>query len=193
MDVMEAIKTRRSIGKVSERPVEKDLLMTILDTARYAPNHYRTDPWLFTVLTGAGRDKLGDVYGRINMEALEENASENERKEAYEKGIKKARRAPVIVVVTVEPNDMAKVVFVEEIAATACAVQNVLLAAHNLGLAAIWRSGAASYHPIMNQAFGVSEHGVVLGYVYLGYPLKENNAVKPRELKPLEDRVTWIK
>ncbi|GGE46983.1 nitroreductase [Pullulanibacillus camelliae] len=189
MELNDVIKKRRSIGKLTEQVPDRQVIEQLLESARWAPNHYRTEPYSFIVLSGKGRDRLGDAYGRINQEALEDTASEEERQAAYEKGIKKAQRAPYVIVVRLEPSSLAKVVFAEEIAATACAVQNILLTATDLGLGAIWRSGDPSYHPIMKKAFDVSEEGLVLGYIYVGYP-----AIEPQspEKPPLNKLVTWV-
>jgi len=189
VELAEVIKKRRSIGNLTDEVPERQLIEQLLESARWAPNHYRTEPYSFTVLSGKGRDRLGDAYGRINQEALEDTASEEDKQAAYEKGMKKAHRAPYIIVVRLEPSSLAKVVFAEEIAATACAVQNILLSVTDLGLGAIWRSGDPAYHPIMKEAFDVSEEGLVFGCVYVGYP-----AIVPQDPKKrsLDNIVTWV-
>lgn len=188
MDVIQAIRTRRSVSKVKDIVPEKDKIEHILESARWAPNHYKTAPWRFTVLLGDGRNRLGQAYGKINVEKLA-SPTETERQVAYEKGISKAKRAPIIIVVMVEPDSQEKVKWVEEVAATACAVQNMMLTAHALGLGSIWRTGEPSYHTIMKEAFGVSDQGLVFGFLYIGYPVTEPAApVK----KPYQDFTTWI-
>lgn len=189
MDVIEAIQTRRSMGKVGEKTPPKEMIEQILESAQWAPNHFKTEPWRMTVLTGDGRKKLGDAYGRINSEKLIDPSSE-EKSDAYEKGMNKALRAPVVIVIKVEPSDQEKVKVIEEIAATACAVQNMLLTAHALGLGAMWRTGDPAYTDIMKQSFQASETGIVLGYVYLGYPKAEKHARTPK--KSIEEIVTWV-
>ncbi|HET7628446.1 MAG TPA: nitroreductase [Bacillales bacterium] len=187
MEVLKAIRTRRSIGKVSERTPEKEHIQTMLEAARWAPNHHKTEPWHFYVLTGKGRDRLGEVYGQINVEKIHD-PSADEKKQAIEAGLQKARRSPVVIVVTVEPAEGAMIEPIEEIAAASCAVQNVLLVAHDLGLAVKWRTGKPAFHPYMKQVFNVSENGSVLGFLYVGYPEEEP---KPPGKKPLHEYVTW--
>ncbi|MGV3487966.1 MAG: nitroreductase family protein [Tuberibacillus sp.] len=191
MDVFEAIHTRRSVSKVQETVPEKAVINKVLEASLWAPNHYLTEPYTFEVLIGEGRDKLGSAYGRINVEALGPDATEEEKREAYDKGLKKARRSPVVIVVKVQPSDRKNVIFAEEIAATACAVQNMLLTAHGLGLGAMWRSGNPAYHPIMKKTFGVTGDGLVLGFIYLGYPVEGFQKIAPRK-RPLEDVVQWV-
>jgi nitroreductase len=190
MDVIEAIETRRSIPKVQDTAPSKELITKILAASQFAPNHYHTEPWSFEVLTGSGRDKLGKAYGLINMDNLGDEATESEKQEAFEKGMLKARRAPVIIVIKVQPSGQNNVVFVEEVAAVACGVQNMLLTAHSLGIGAMWRTGKPAYHPIMNKTFGMSDPGFVFGFLYIGFPL-EDIQLKPRKKRPLDDIVQW--
>lgn len=188
VDVIKAIRTRRSIGKVKDAMPEKEMIEQILESSRWAPNHYKTFPWRFAVLTGEGRNKLGEAYGKINVEALQ-SPKEEERQNAYEKGLNKAMRAPVVIVIMVEPSAQEKVKWVEEVAATACAVQNMMLTAHALGLASIWRTGEPAYHAIMKETFGISDKGLILGFLYIGYPESEKAAP---EKKPYQAFTTWI-
>jgi nitroreductase len=67
-------------------------------------------------------------------------------------------------------SDQPKVVEIEEIAAVAAGVENMLLAAHALGLGAMWRAGAPARDPLVKRFLGLSERGHLLAFVYLGYP-----------------------
>jgi nitroreductase len=46
----------------------------------------------------------------------------------------------------------------------------MLLAAHALGLGAIWRTGEPCYHPLMNESFGLRPQDKMLGFIYMGVP-----------------------
>lgn len=188
MDVIDAIRNRRSIGKVKEEKPPAQAIEQILEAARWAPNHHKTEPWHFYILSGEGRDKLGEVYGKINLEKLTDPSSE-QQEQAWQSGLKKARRAPVVIVNVVEPAEGEKIEKVEEIAAFSCAVQNLLLTAHALGLAAKWRTGKANFHEEMRKAFGVSEGGLVLGMIYVGYAAEEGEVTPKKEVS---DYTTWI-
>ncbi|MCF6408497.1 nitroreductase family protein [Pseudalkalibacillus salsuginis] len=187
MDVMKAIITRRTIGKVTEQVPDKEMIESILEAGTWAPSHYRTEPWKFIVLSGKGRDALGELYGEIAVESLTEPTDE-EVEQAREKGLKKARRAPVIIVLIMEPSNNEKVVWLEEIAACACAAQNMMLAAHSLGLGSIWRTGQPTYKQKMKDRFGVSEKGHLMGFLYVGYPAAEP---KPSPRRPVAEKTQW--
>lgn len=188
MNVLEAIHTRRSVGQVSDKIPEREKLEQMLEAARWAPNHHKTEPWHFYVLTGEGRKRLGEAYGKINLEKLT-NPTDEQRKLVLESSLKKASRSPAVIVATVEPDKEEKIEPIEEVAATACAVQNMLLVAHELGLAAKWRTGKPAFHSIMKEAFGVPENGWVLGLLFVGYA---DIVPEPPAKKEPEQYTTWI-
>ncbi|MBB6450726.1 nitroreductase [Geomicrobium halophilum] len=190
MDVLEAIRTRRSIGKVQpDEPVDKQWIETILEAGTWAPNHHHTQPWKFFVQQGEGRRPLGRTLRKIAAEKMDDLASE-ENEQKLIKTEQKPFRAPVVITVVVEPSTKEKVIDIEEYAAAHAAAQNMLLAAHSLGLGAIWRSGAPTYHEDMRWLYNVSERGAVIGFIYLGWPVSK----KKKEAKriPVSEKTIWI-
>ena len=162
------IEGRRSIGKVHPEQPPREMIETILEAATWAPNHRLTEPWRFFVLAGDARNELGRFMGNQNAERYPEGDPNREIERA--RGAKKALRAPVVIGVAVEPVEAANVDELEEIAAVACAVQNMLLTAHALGLGAKWSSGGIIQSTEVKAWFGLSERGQVLGFIYIGYP-----------------------
>ncbi|WP_424766996.1 nitroreductase family protein [Paenibacillus sp. sgz302251] len=169
MNVEEAIRSRRSIGRVKKDPVDRELIEKLLEAAAWAPSHHNTQPWTFIVMTGEGRAKLGEGYARVSAEAVPE-LSGQPLEERLAKERAKAYRAPIVIAVVCSPSDNPRAVLAEELAAAQAAVQNLLLAAHANGLGAIWRSGEPMYHPLMKETFGLAAEEQIVGFVYLGYP-----------------------
>jgi len=188
MPLWEAIKDRRSVGKVKQDPVDKQLIETLLEAANWAPSHHATEPWRFFVMTGGGRQALADAYADIAAEAAP-HASDEELQALRRKAGDKAFRAPVVIATAVSPSTAPKVNRMEEFAAAHSAVQNMLLTAHALGLGAIWRSGEPAYHPRMKQAFGLNESEAVVGLIYIGYPDMQQ---LPGKRKPAADKTVWM-
>ncbi|MDR6225908.1 nitroreductase family protein [Desmospora profundinema] len=188
MDVNQAIRTRRSVGKVAEEMPDRALIEKILEAARWAPNHHMTQPWKYTVLTGSARNRLGDVLAEIKAESMTEEEQMNASHQ-LEQARQKPLRAPVIIAAAVNPSLDPRVEEIEEICAVAAGVQNALLTAHALGLGAIWRTGKQTYSPKMKRFFGLSERETLLGFLYIGHP-----AALPRERPrlPIADKVTWL-
>lgn len=186
MDALAAIRTRRSIGRVRPEAPPREIIEQLLDAATRAPNHRLTEPWRFFVLAGAAREALGEVLGRI--EAATSGPAIKDVEARVARARSKPLRAPVIVAAAVVPTRGPKVVEIEEIAAGAAAVQNLLLAAHALGLAAIWRTGDPCYDPAVKAHFGLPEHAHLLGFIYVGYP----DGPQPRvPRKPASELTEW--
>ena len=160
--LLELIASRRSIGAVSTDPVARTDVELVLRAALAAPNHHLTRPWRFVVLAGAAR---GEVSVRLE-------------------------RAPVVIACLVRGRDAGPVQEREDRDAVAAAIQNMLLAAHALGLASIWRTGdmvdAHDAAAILRLVPGER----VVGFVYLGHPL---SAPSPRAVSDydLSECVEW--
>lgn len=166
--VREVIEGRRSIGKVHPDQPSRELIETILESATWAPNHRLTEPWRFVVLAGEARETLGEFMGAQNAAKFAEDDPNREIERA--RGAKKALRAPVVIAIGVEPSEAGNVDEIEEIAAVACAAQNMLLTAHAIGLGAKWSSGAIIHDPAVKTWLGLSERGQLLGFLYIGFP-----------------------
>lgn len=185
--VRRTIEGRRSIGKVLPDAVPRELVEAVLEAATWAPNHRLTEPWRFTVIAGSAREELGRLMGEQTAAKYLDDDPQREIERG--RSARKALRAPVIIAVAVEPVQAAKVVEIEEVTAGASAVQNVLLAAHALGLGAIWRTGDACYSPEVKAWLGVSERGYLLGLVYLGWPDMTSERSKRT---PAAELTTWL-
>jgi nitroreductase len=78
LDVIHAIQTRQSVGRVRQDPVPEAFIERILESAVHAPNHRITEPWRFHVFTGKGRGELARARaeaGRDEVETLENYAA----------------------------------------------------------------------------------------------------------------------
>ena len=188
LDVIHAIETRRSIGRVKQDPVPRDLIERILESAVHAPNHRITEPWRFHVFTGKGRGELARVRAEIaRLQAEAEGEDEELAAGRISRERKKAFRAPVVVAVICE-SGRDEVETLENYAACAAAVQNMLLTAHALGLGAMWRTGPAAYHDHMREFLGLEEGDTVVAHLYLGFP---DMGERPRRRAPAKEKTVW--
>lgn len=168
MDALEAIRTRRSIGRVAPEEISPEDMETILDSAIHAPNHRITEPWRFHVFTGKGRGELAKIRADIAAALAEEEGEEPELvKGRVSRERKKAFRAPLVVGV-IAKSGRDEVQTLENYAACAAAVQNMQLAAHALGLASIWRTGPSAYHEKMRDFLGLEAGDTVVAFLYVG-------------------------
>jgi nitroreductase len=178
MDVFEALNTRRSIARL-EGDVDDAQLHALVDAALCAPNHKLTRPWRFTALRGAARTALGIAWAAI----LERSTSlEGAARDAFlARERSKPVRAPLVLVVSTRTDD-DPVIAAEDFAATAAAVQNLLLAAQALGLGAIWRTGEMAYNPEINAHLGLEPADRIVAFVYIGRPAMESPRGLPRDV-----------
>lgn len=188
MNIHEAIRTRRSVGKVKSDPVSQENIEAILEAGTWAPNHKHTEPWRFFVMRDGGRELLGNALADI-AEVNAKDKSAEEIAAARESAMSKAKRSPVVIGVAVTPSDDPKVIELEEYGAVFAAIQNMLLEAHGLGLGAVWRTGEPCYHKLMNEAFGLREKDKMLGFIYLGIPDMEPKAGKRENANT---KTVWI-
>ena len=178
MEVLEAIKTRRSIRKYKTDPVDDKTLQTVLDAARLAPSWANTQCWRFIVVQdGKIKNKLANTLNETNpaMNAI--------------------RNAPLVIAACAE---LGKSGCYDGVPATdkgdwfmfdvALAMQNLVLAAHSLGLATVYvgRADAKEAAKILE----VPEGYCFVAMTPLGYPDEIRN---PRPRKELSEIVFYDK
>lgn len=169
MSVFDAIRHRRSIGKVKPDMPPREKIERMLEAATYAPNHHITEPWRFIVLAGQAREALGELMEQSLRKKMAETDSEKSRA-ALLKERNKPLRAPVVIAVASLQPESPKVVDMENVAAVAAAIQNMLLVAEEEGLVAMWRTGDPARDPRVKAHFGLSPEEHIVGFVYVGYP-----------------------
>lgn len=155
MEVFEAILTRRSIRKYQRKPVGDDVVRQLLTAAMSAPSARNSQPWEFVVLTDrATLEKASRVNPYAGM----------------------AAEAPLAIVVCADPRrETSSGYWMVDCAA---AVENMLLAAHGLGLGAVWTGIYPRPERIsgFRQLLGVPEAVVPHTMVVVGYPAEERAA-----------------
>lgn len=122
MDILEVIRSRRSIRSFKDEDVPADLLEKLIDAARQAPSAGNIQPWEFIIIRKHGTKK------RLAEAALNQTFIE---------------QAPIVIVVCADEERSSlrygrrgRALYC--IQDTAAATQNILLAAHSLGLGACW-------------------------------------------------------
>ena len=184
MELFEAIHNRQTQGKVKIDALPREVIEKLLSAAVQAPNHYKVRPWRFVVLTGEGRNKLGDV-----MAASQSDRKSDLPQEVLDKTRNLPLRAPVVIAVGVDKPSEEKVVEIENVSAASAACQNILLAAHGLGLGAIWRTGEWARDAKVKEFLGFSPDHHIIGFIYVGYP---EFTPEPHQRLSFEDRTVWM-
>jgi len=179
MDVMQAIKERRSIRKYRNEPVPEEALQTVLEAARWAPSWSNTQCWrLIVVRDKETKSKLADTLKGIRP------GKSNPATEAV-------RSAPVVIAACAElgltgyyrdesgenklATDKGEAWYMFDVA---LAMENMVLAAYALGLGTVHAGllDAAEAARILD----VPDNVVVVELVPLGWP-DEEPAPRPRK------------
>ena len=70
MEVLEAIRTRRSVKRLTDQSPSRRDIEEMLEAALWAPNHHFTEPWQFHVIAGDERAKMSEhVAAAIERES----------------------------------------------------------------------------------------------------------------------------
>lgn len=162
MDAMECLKTRRSVRSFEDEPVPEEVVREIVDAGRLAATARNVQPWEFVVVTDPTlRRKLAGI-----ME--------------YGKFI---AEAPVCIVVLCQETKY----YLEDGCAAA---ENLLLAAHALGLGACWVAGDKKpYADAVRQMVGAPEGYRLVASVALGKPASGQRGAPAK--RPLDEVIHW--
>lgn len=160
METFEAILTRRSVPKPDPPAPTREQIARLLEAAVRAPTHHLTQPWRFVVMTGDALRDLGDAWAEGAAAAGDPDP---------EVGRAKALRAPAIMCVIEQPHlENRKVIEVEEHHAVGAAMQNILLAAHDMGLGAMLRTGPPVHMQEVRDHLKLADDELIAGLIYLG-------------------------
>jgi len=179
LDVLEAIAARRSRSRMLPEAPPRDLVEKVLAAAVQAPNHHDTQPWRFFVLTGKARAEFGEALAEALRRRMDgADPSKLEGLMLAERA--KPLRSPVLIVVGVRSERDDTMTRREDLQAASAALQNMLLAAEALGLAAVWRTGDGAYDDSVKAHFGLRPQDEIAGVLYLGYADPSAPPLEPR-------------
>lgn len=179
MDAITALHTRVSVSRVTEPGPDAATLDSICKAALRAADHALLRPWRFLRIQGEARQRLGDLFAQA---LLKDDPDTEQHIVEDMKG--KPLRAPVIITGIVSPKDHPKVPVAEQHLSAGAAMQNMLVAAHALGVGAIWRTGDMASHPVVRSGLGLTEDEHIVGFLYLG---SISGPLRPLPDMPVED------
>ncbi|GLZ85987.1 nitroreductase [Metapseudomonas resinovorans] len=184
MEALDALLNRVSLARLQAPAPDAAQREVLFRAALRAPDHGYLRPWRFLTIEGEGREKLGELFVSA---VLAKDA------QAPEAATTKARnmpsRAPLMVVVIATLQAGHKVPEVEQLLSAGCAAHGIVLAAHALGLGAIWRTGEMAYDRTVAAGLGLAENERVVGFLYLGSVEGDRRAAP--ELAPADFVQSW--
>jgi len=187
MQALQAILTRVTVPpvKMGEPGPDDAALCRMLEAAAAAPDHGKLRPWRFLLVRGDGRERLGALFAAaLAAERPGTSAAEIDKQRTA------PLRAPLIVVAIarIDP-DHPKIPAWEQQASVACAVHNLLLAAHALGFAGKWATGGNAASPAVRRGLGLAAEETIAGLLYIG-TAREPQPLPPRP-DPAEIATPW--
>jgi nitroreductase len=170
LNVIEAILSRRSIRKFQKRSVEERLILQILDAARHAPSSRNSQPWEFIVVR---KHETLSMLSMIHQYAW------------------LLKDAPIAIIV-VANESLSPRRYIQDCSA---AIQNLLLAAHGLGLGCCW----VAVHSLKDTEVEEKVKGIVpmpedrrvVAIIAIGYPDYTPSEKKMRNLDKIIHWENW--
>ncbi|OPY48844.1 MAG: nitroreductase A [Methanosaeta sp. PtaU1.Bin112] len=165
MDLMQAIRARRSIRAFQERPVEEDKLLAVLDAGRLAPSARNMQDWRFIVVRDAAMRRCLAAAARDQQFV---------------------GQAPVVIVAC-GTSDLVMTGGQPAYAIdVAIALDHMTLAAPALQLGTCWIG--AFYEDKVKEILGIPPEIRVVALLPLGYPAQQP---EPRPRKKMDEIVAW--
>lgn len=183
LSVRDAILQRRSVKVFNGQPVERDTLMTVLEDAKWAPNHGNREPWRLVVACGRELTELHTVLREFGV-AKWKDLSEEDLAKQMKKFVTPGAYAFIIV-----SEDVRQKERLEDYAAASSYIQNAQLLAWDLGIGACWKTPPFLDAPKFREALGVKKAERIISMLQFGY-FDEMPKAKPR--KSVEEFVTFF-
>ena len=188
MEAIEAIMTRRSVRKFEERQIPDDVIEKILNAGTYAPSALSLQPWAFVVVQDQQfLQKVSDYCKPIllsHMKGAHEGLSDLFRSMLETPGYSIYYDAPAVIMIVGKSGNRFR-----EIDCSLCA-ENMMLAAHALGLGSCWigSTDVAFDNKEIMAGFRIPEGYSPVGTISFGYP-----AETPELHQKLPANVIWVR
>lgn len=180
------IKNRRTTKPpmMNGKKIPDEQIKQLLELADWAPTHANTEPWYFIVYAEP------KIFCSEHAELYKDSTITDDFMQFnYEKLLHMGDKASHVIVAVMKRGRLPKIPALEEIAATACAIQNILLGATAAGIASYWGTGGMTLKPEMKTYLSLAKDDVVMGVLYLGY---SDSMPSGERLIPLSEKVRWI-
>jgi len=217
MDVVEAIRERKSVRAFKPNPISQDMLRQIVEQALRAPSWANTQPWEFAIVTGKPLEEIQKGFlARGEQEPRSEVARPYEFPEPYLSRIQALapknwtptkenmdfRRiqnfrnygAPAVIYLLVDRTMFyqSKGINVWSLYDCGSVVQNIMLLATNYGLVTVAQAQSVIYPDIIRKVVEIPESKLIALGIAIGYPDLDIPVTQSRtQREPLDDVAKW--
>ena len=199
-NLIKNIKERRSIRNYEDKKIYKDTLKEIIQAGKYAPSATDDQPWKFIVITK--EEMIQQLSQNIKQELkkilkwrhiIKFKVKQLKNKEtlkniffiAFSKKDMIFYNAPALVLIVTK-----KKLFYDE--SCACCAQNMMLAAHSVGIGSCWigYASALGLNKKILKKIGIPEKHHISAAIIFGYPKEKNFRASIRKIN--SDIIKWI-
>lgn len=178
--IARVLRERRTVHDFTTVEPPLDIIAEAVDLARWAPNHYRTEPWHFYLLDRHTGARVVELNADIVRQTKGEKVA----------AIKRKRWSAMpgwMVVSCVRSDDEIRAR--EDYAACCCAVHNMALYLWDQGIGMKWTTGAVTRDRRFFKIIGMDHAKVyVVGMFWYGYPA----AIPTQHRKPVEEILSHV-
>ena len=183
MNTFEAILSRRTHKDFNGEPVTQQQLEQLLELATFAPNHKLTEPWRFFVVPHEHVAELAQVV--VNAIRDDDHPKLRNKIKMFAEELPKLGAFITVARIPVPDDPTANA---EELAACACAVQNILLGATAMGFGSYWSTAKIFERPTVREFLGIPDGMERIASIWLGGVVGEAVATR----RPFSELTHWV-
>ncbi len=187
MSVFDVIRARQMIRRYADRPVSDETIGQVLDAATHAPSPHNRQPWRFVVIRGDARTRLAQAMGsRLRADLARDGIPPDQIEKDVSRSYQRITTAPALILACLSMEDMDVYPDAQRNQAerwmagqaVAAAIQNMLLAATELGLGACWMCAPLFCPDVVIATLELPAHWAPQALITLGYPAPEGHATR---------------
>lgn len=168
--------------------MDEQFIEEMLENANWAPTHLLTEPWRFVVFEGEGLKKLAEYQASRYKKTAEAAGDFSEL--TFKKLQTKPLMCSHMIAICMRRDPEERVPVMEEMAAVACAVQNMWLTATANGVGCYWSTGGVTYDEEAKSFFGLGAKDILMGFMNIGVPDSHD---RNSRRSPIQDKVKWVR
>jgi len=183
------VQNRRSIYPYQfekGKKIPDEIIWQILENANRAPTHKLTEPWRFRVFSGEGLQHFADLQTEIYTKYAGEKFKEKKLKNLREYPLMSSH----VILIGMKRTSEINIPEIEEIIATACAVENIYLSISAYNLGGYLSTGSITYLEETKRYFDFESTDKIIGIFYVGCIETIANPLSKRQ--PVKEKVEWI-
>jgi len=195
MDLVDVVRSRRSIRKFKPEKPAREVVCSLLDLARWSPSAHNAQPWRLVVVDDAEvKAKLAKKMGEVWVSDMVRDGVERTEAERVVrlKNWSRVTSSPVVIMVCLDKRGVYKhadsrrrgVDYLAAVQSVAAYVQTMLLVAHDHGFGACWACTPLFCQNSVRRVLGLPKELEPQAMIIMGFP---DERPSPSSRRPLEE------